>query len=65
LRTAKPWQIETLRQTVKEGLVSLGQEPGLVKVKTATWRAANRNRWEMFETACQCFKATPRRNVRC
>ena len=26
-----------------------GKNPGWIKVKTATWREANRDRWEMFE----------------
>lgn len=26
-----------------------GKNPGWIKVKTATWRKANRDRWEMFE----------------
>jgi hypothetical protein len=27
---------------------------GWIKVKTATWREANRDRWELFEKASDC-----------
>ena len=50
LRAAETHGLEGIVSKLKADRYRSGKNPGWIKVKTAAWRAANRARWEMFQS---------------
>ena len=51
LRAAETHGLEGIVSKLKADRYRSGKNTGWIKVKTAAWRAANRDRWEMFQRA--------------
>ena len=49
LATAARMGLEGIVSKLADQPYRSGKNPGWIKVKTAAWREANRDRWEMFE----------------